>query len=71
MLFTFFNELGDPLKKLGATAWQARGKLAHDVKACGTARLPDRFFPEFSWGTSSWSQLGYKTIFASQETSWN
>lgn len=32
-LFTFFEELAEPVKKLAQTAWAARGKLAGDVKA--------------------------------------
>jgi len=32
-IFSFFQELADPFKKLAQTAWRSRGKLAHDVKA--------------------------------------
>lgn len=32
-LFSFFEELAEPVKKLVQTAWRSRGKLAHDVKA--------------------------------------
>lgn len=32
-LFSFFEELAEPFRKLAQTAWRSRGKLAHDVKA--------------------------------------
>lgn len=32
-LFSFFEELAEPVRKLAHTAWRSRGKLAHDVKA--------------------------------------
>jgi len=32
MMFSFFEELAEPIKKVALTAWSARGKLAHDVK---------------------------------------
>jgi len=32
-LFSFFEELAEPVRKLVQTAWRSRGKLAHDVKA--------------------------------------
>eukprot|EP00441_Pelagodinium_beii_P040301 CAMPEP_0197635874 /NCGR_PEP_ID=MMETSP1338-20131121/11566_1 /TAXON_ID=43686 ORGANISM="Pelagodinium beii, Strain RCC1491" /NCGR_SAMPLE_ID=MMETSP1338 /ASSEMBLY_ACC=CAM_ASM_000754 /LENGTH=354 /DNA_ID=CAMNT_0043208007 /DNA_START=12 /DNA_END=1076 /DNA_ORIENTATION=+ len=32
-IFSFFQELADPFKKLAHTAWRSRGKLAQDVKA--------------------------------------
>lgn len=33
LLFTFFEELADPMKKLVQIAWAGRGKLGRDVKA--------------------------------------
>lgn len=32
-MFSFFEELSEPVKRLGQTAWRSRGKLVHDVKA--------------------------------------
>ncbi|CAE8581750.1 unnamed protein product, partial [Polarella glacialis] len=32
-LFSFFEELAEPVKKLGHAAWRSRGKAARDVKA--------------------------------------
>uniref|UniRef100_A0A7S4VYK8 Uncharacterized protein n=1 Tax=Alexandrium monilatum TaxID=311494 RepID=A0A7S4VYK8_9DINO len=32
-LFSFFEELAEPVKKVAQTAWASRGKLARDVKA--------------------------------------
>jgi len=32
-LFSFFEELAEPIKKVVQTAWASRGKLAHDIKA--------------------------------------
>jgi len=32
-LFSFFEELAEPVRKLVQTAWRSRGKLVHDVKA--------------------------------------
>jgi len=31
-MFSFFEELAEPVKKLGYTAWESRGKLVHDIK---------------------------------------
>jgi hypothetical protein len=33
LVFTFFEELADPIRKLAQTAWAARGKLGRDVKS--------------------------------------
>lgn len=32
-LFSFAEEIAEPVKKLAQTAWQSKGKLVHDVKA--------------------------------------
>eukprot|EP00933_Yihiella_yeosuensis_P008057 TRINITY_DN113336_c0_g1_i1.p1 TRINITY_DN113336_c0_g1~~TRINITY_DN113336_c0_g1_i1.p1 ORF type:complete len:378 (+),score=106.10 TRINITY_DN113336_c0_g1_i1:108-1241(+) len=32
-LFSFFEEMADPVKRLGVTAWRSKGKLANDIKA--------------------------------------
>merc|ERR1712232_1048060 len=32
-LFSFFEELAEPVKKVWFTAWAARGKLLHDIRS--------------------------------------